>query len=37
VISEITLTIDRQARTCGTLIAWQGTATTQVIVPLPKQ
>ena len=36
VISEITLTIDRQARTCDALIAWQGTATTQVTVPLPK-
>jgi len=37
VISEITLTIDRQARTCGALIAWQGTATTAVTVPLPKR
>ena len=37
VISEITLTIDRQARTCDALIAWQGTATTQVTVPLPKR
>ena len=37
VISEITLTIDRQARTCDALIAWQGTATTHVTVPLPKR
>jgi len=37
VISEITLTIDRQARTCDALIAWQGTSTTQVTVPLPKR
>ncbi len=36
VISEIMLTIDRQARTCEVLIAWQGTATTAVTVPLPK-
>ncbi|MGH3181797.1 MAG: recombinase zinc beta ribbon domain-containing protein, partial [Streptosporangiaceae bacterium] len=36
VISEITLTIDRQARTCAALIAWQGTATTAVTIPLPK-
>jgi len=37
VISEITLTIDRQARTCHALIAWQGTATTAVIISLPKR
>ncbi len=37
VISEITLTIDRQARTCDALIAWQGTSTTQVTVLLPKR
>ena len=36
VISEIVLTIDRQARTCGMLIAWQGTATTAITIPLPK-
>jgi excisionase family DNA binding protein len=36
VISEIVLTVDRQARTCDVLIAWQGTATTAVTVPLPK-
>jgi excisionase family DNA binding protein len=37
VISEITLTIDRPARTCHTLIAWQGDATTAITIPLPKQ
>ncbi len=37
VISEIVLTIDRQARTCEALIAWQGTATTAVTIPLPKR
>ena len=37
VISEITLTIDRQARTCHALIAWQGTATTAVTIPLQKR
>jgi excisionase family DNA binding protein len=37
VISEITLTIDRQKRTCHTLIAWQGGATTAVTIPLPKR
>jgi hypothetical protein len=37
VISEITLTIDRQARTCDVLIAWQGTATTAVTVALPRR
>ena len=36
-ITEIVLTIDRQARTCDVLIAWQGTATTAVTVPLPKR
>ncbi len=36
VISEITLTIDRGTRTCHALIAWQGTATTAVTVPLPR-
>ena len=37
VISEIVLTIDRQARTCHALIAWQGTATTSVTVALPRR
>ena len=37
VIREITLTIDRQARTCDVLIAWQGTATTAVTVALPRR
>ena len=37
VISEITLTIDRQAGTCRTLITWQGTATSEVTFPLPKR
>jgi hypothetical protein len=37
VISEITLTIDRQAGTCHALITWQGTATSSVTFPLPKQ
>jgi hypothetical protein len=37
VISEIVLTVDRQARTCDVLIAWQGTATTAVTVPLPRR
>jgi excisionase family DNA binding protein len=37
VISEIVLTIDRQARTCGALITWQGSATTAVTVPLPRR
>jgi DNA invertase Pin-like site-specific DNA recombinase len=37
VISEITLTIDRQAGTCDALITWQGTATSAVTVPLPKR
>jgi excisionase family DNA binding protein len=37
VISEITLSIDRQERTCDVLIAWQGTATTAVTIPLPKR
>src|SRR5271166_1810470 len=37
VISEIVLTIDRQARTCHALIAWQGTATTAVTIPLQKR
>src|SRR6266536_6368344 len=37
VISEIMLTIDRQARTCGVLIAWQGTAATAVTVALPRR
>jgi excisionase family DNA binding protein len=37
VISEITLTIDRQARICDVLIAWQGTATTAVTVALPRR
>ncbi|MGH3122892.1 MAG: recombinase family protein, partial [Streptosporangiaceae bacterium] len=37
VISEIVLTIDRQARTCHALIAWQGTATTAVTITLPKR
>ena len=36
VISEIVLTIDRSTRTCDVLIAWQGTATTAVSIPLPK-
>ena len=36
VIKEITLTIDRKARTCGILITWQGRATTAVTIPLPK-
>ena len=36
VITEIVLTIDRQARTCDVLIAWQGTATTAASIPLPK-
>jgi DNA invertase Pin-like site-specific DNA recombinase/predicted DNA-binding transcriptional regulator AlpA len=37
VISEITLTIDRQAGTCHALITWQGTATSAVMFPLPKR
>ena len=37
VISEITLTIDRQAGTCHALITWQGTATSAVAFPLPKR
>ena len=37
VISEITLTIDRQSRTCDVLVAWQGTATTAVTVALPRR
>jgi excisionase family DNA binding protein len=37
VISEITLTIDRQARTCHALISWQGTATTPVTIALPRR
>jgi hypothetical protein len=37
VISEITLTIDRHAGTCHTLITWQGTATSAVTFPLPKR
>jgi DNA invertase Pin-like site-specific DNA recombinase/predicted DNA-binding transcriptional regulator AlpA len=37
VISEITLTTDRQAGTCHALITWQGTATSAVTVPLPKR
>jgi DNA invertase Pin-like site-specific DNA recombinase/predicted DNA-binding transcriptional regulator AlpA len=37
VISEITLTIDRPARTCHALISWQGTATSAVTFPLPKR
>ena len=37
VISEITLTIDRQAGTCHALITWQGTATSAVTIPLPKR
>ena len=37
VISEITLTIDRQAGTCHALITWQGTATSAVTFPLPKR
>jgi DNA invertase Pin-like site-specific DNA recombinase/predicted DNA-binding transcriptional regulator AlpA len=37
VISEIVLTVDRQNRTCRALIAWQGTATTTVTVPLPRR
>jgi excisionase family DNA binding protein len=37
VISEITLSIDRQAGTCRALITWQGTATSAVTVPLPKR
>ena len=37
VISEITLTIDRQAGTCHALISWHGTATSAVTFPLPKR
>jgi excisionase family DNA binding protein len=37
VISEITLTIDRQAGTCHALITWQGGATSAVTFPLPKR
>ena len=37
VISEITLTIDRQRRTCDVLIAWQGTAITAVTAALPRR
>ena len=37
VISEITLTIDRQAGTCHALITWQGAATSAVTFPLPKR
>ena len=37
VISEITLTIDRQAFTCHALISWQGTATTAVTIALPRR
>jgi len=37
VISEITLTIDRQARACHALITWQGAATSAVTVPLPNR
>ena len=37
VISEITLTIDRQAGTCRAQITWQGTATSTVTFPLPKR
>jgi len=37
VISEITLTIDRQAGTYRALIAWQGTAVSAVTFPLPKR
>src|SRR5262249_3127609 len=37
VISEITLTIGRQAGTCHALITWQGTATSAVTFPLPKR
>ena len=37
VISEITLTIDRQAGTCHALITWQGTATSSVTIPLPER
>ena len=36
VISEITVTTDRTARTCHVLITWQGTATTTITVPLPR-
>jgi DNA invertase Pin-like site-specific DNA recombinase len=37
VISEIVLTIDRQARTSHALITWQGGATTAVTVALPRR
>jgi DNA invertase Pin-like site-specific DNA recombinase len=37
VISEITLTIDRQQGTCQAVIGWQGTATTALTVPLPRR
>jgi len=37
VISEITLTIDRQAQTSHALITWQGGATTAVTVALPRR
>ena len=37
VISEITLTIDRQAKTCHALIGWQGGATSAVTVALPRR
>ncbi len=37
IISEITLTIDRQAGTCHALITWQGTATSAVTIALPKR
>ena len=37
VISEITLTIDRQAGTCHALITWQGMATSAITIPLPER
>ena len=37
VISEIVLTIDRQAQTSHALISWQGGAATAVTVPLPRR
>ena len=37
VISEITLTIDRAAGTCHALITWQGSATSDVTIALPKR
>ena len=37
VIREITVTTDRTSGTCHVLITWQGTATTAITMPLPRQ